>query len=403
MTAIREPYPTTTGLRLHLALELSWGLWKLAFTIGHGQPPRLRTIAARNLEGLLHEIARAKHRFGLPPDAPVVSCYEAGRDGFWLHRWLTAQGIDNAIVDSSSIEVNRRRRRAKSDRLDAAKLVTMLLRFHAGEHKVWSVVRVPDVAAEARRQLHRELIAVQDERTEHVNRIKALLASQGIALASVTATFLDDLAARRCWDGSTLPDDLQQRLRREFVRWQLTDQQVRDLETERKRRIRQGDTPPFEPIRRLLELSGVGLSGAWLLVHELFGWRHFHNRRQVGAIVGLTPTPFQSGNSRREQGISKAGNVPVRRMMVELAWGWLRWQPQSALSGWYERRFAHHGARARKVGIVALARKLLVALWRYLDRGEIPAGARLVSWKVKVNREAGTISHRRRAAAVAVA
>ena len=403
MPAIREAYPTTTGIRLHLALELSWGQWKLAFTIGHGQPPRLRTIAARDLDGLLHEVVRAKHRFGLPPDAPVVSCYEAGRDGFWLHRWLTAQGIDNAIVDSSSIEVNRRRRRAKSDRLDAAKLVTMLLRFHAGEHKVWSVVRVPDVAAEARRQLHRELIAVQDERTEHVNRIKALLASQGIALASVTATFLDDLAARRCWDGSALPDDLRQRLRREFVRWQLTDQQVRDLETERKRRIRQGDTPPFEPIRRLLELSGVGLSGAWLLVHELFGWRHFHNRRQVGAIVGLTPTPFQSGNSRREQGISKAGNVPVRRMMVELAWGWLRWQPESALSGWYERRFAHNGARARKVGIVALARKLLVALWRYLDRGEVPAGARLVSWKVKVNREAGTISHRRRAAAVAVA
>ena len=123
----------------------------------------------------------------------------------------------------------------------------------------------------------------------------------------------------------------------------------------------------------------------------------------MGAIVGLTPTPFQSGNSRREQGISKAGNVPVRRMMVELAWGWLRWQPESALSGWYERRFAHNGARARKVGIVALARKLLVALWRYLERGEIPAGARLVSWKVKVNREAGKISNRRRAAAVAVA
>jgi transposase len=135
----------------------------------------------------------------------------------------------------------------------------------------------------------------------------------------------------------------------------------------------------------------------------LFGWRRFRNRRQVGAIVGLTPTPFQSGDSRREQGISKAGNVPVRRMMVELAWGWLRWQPDSALSRWYERRFAYHGARARKVGIVALARKLLVALWRYLDQGEIPAGARLVSWKAKVNREAGKIATRGRKAAAAVA
>jgi transposase len=403
MTTIRDQQVTTITVRLHLALELSWNQWKLAFTIGHGQPPRLRTVAARDLTGVLHEIAKAKHRFGLPENAPVVCCYEAGRDGFWLHRWLTAHGIDNFIVDSASIEVNRRRRRAKTDRLDAVKLVTLLLRFHAGETKVWSVVRVPNVAEEGRRQLHRELISVQDERTEHVNRIKALLASQGIALASVTSTFLDDLAALRCWDGSTLPDDLHQRLRREFARWQLADQQVKDLETERKRRIRQADTPQVEPIRRLLELSGVGLSGAWLLVHELFGWRRFQNRRQVGAIVGLTPTPHQSGDSRREQGISKAGNVPVRRMMVELAWGWLRWQPHSALSGWYERRFAHNGARARKVGIVALARKLLVALWRYLDQGEIPAGARLVSWKAKVNREAGKISARGRAAVVAVA
>jgi transposase len=394
MTAIHECQTTTTAGRLHLALELSWSQWKLAFTIGHGQRPRLRTVAARDLPALLHEVVRAKARFGLPDDAPVVSCYEAGRDGFWLHRWLTSQGIDNAIVDSSSIEVNRRRRRAKSDRLDAAKLVTMLLRFHAGEHKVWSVVRVPDVAEEARRQLHRELIAVQDERTEHVNRIKALLASQGIALVSVTSAFLEALAALRCWDGSTLPDDLHQRLRREFARWQLADQQVKELEIERKRRIRSDDTPQVQPVRRLLELSGIGASGAWLLVHELFGWRRFNNRRQVGAIVGLTPTPFQSGDSRREQGISKAGNVPVRRMMVELAWGWLRWQPQSALSAWYERRFAPNGARARKVGIVALARKLLVALWRYLDQGETPAGARLVSWKAKVNREAGKIATR---------
>jgi transposase len=401
MTAIRKPQTTTANVRLHLALELSWNQWKLAFTIGHGQPPRLRTVAARDMTALLHEVARAKHRFGLPDDTPVVSCYEAGRDGFWLHRWLIAQGIDNAVVDSSSIEVNRRQRRAKSDRLDAAKLVAMLLRFHAGEHKVWSVVRVPDVAEEARRQLHRELMAVQDERTEHVNRIKALLASQGIALASVTSAFLDDLAALRCWDGSTLPEDLHERLRREFARWQLADQQIKDLETQRKRRIRQDDTPQVAPVRRLLELSGIGASGAWLLVHELFGWRRFQNRRQVGAIVGLTPTPFQSGDSRREQGISKAGNVPVRRMMVELAWGWLRWQPQSALSDWYQRRFAHQGARARKVGIVALARKLLVALWRYLDQGEIPAGARLVSWKAKVNREAGKISTRGRASAMA--
>lgn len=163
MTATHDPQTTTSSPRLHLAFELSWNQWKRAFTIGHGQPPRLRAIAARDLAALLREIAKAKRRFGLPEDAPVVSCYEAGRDGFWLHRWLSEQGVANVIVDSASIEVNRRKWRAKSDRLDAGKLVSMLLRYHAGERRVWSVVRVPGPADEDRRQLHRELIAVRPQ------------------------------------------------------------------------------------------------------------------------------------------------------------------------------------------------------------------------------------------------
>jgi transposase len=388
MTAIHEVNGIKIGVRLHLALELSWSQWKLAFTIGHGQPARLRTIGARDLPTLLKEIAKAKRRFGLPEDAGVVSCYEAGRDGFWLHRWLLSQGIANDVVDSASIEVNRRKRRAKSDRLDAVKLVSMLLRYHAGETKVWSVVKVPTVTDEDARQLHRELMEVQDERTEHVNRIKAFLAGQGIALAQVTAKFPEELTKLRRWDGSELGADLQQRLLREFARWQLADRQVKDLENERKKRIRVETTPHVDKIRSLLDLAGVGLTGSWLLVYELFGWRTFKNRRQVGAIVGLTPTPFDSGQSSREQGISKAGNKQVRRLMVELAWAWLRWQPDSELSRWYERRFAPHGKRARKVGIVALARKLLIALWRYLDQGEIPAGARLTSWRKKLSAKA---------------
>jgi transposase len=388
MTATRDLQSSTNGPRLHLAFELSWCQWKLAFTIGHGQPARLRTIGARDLPGLLKEIHKAKRRFGLSDDAAVVSCYEAGRDGFWLHRWLTSEGIANVIVDSASIEVNRRRRRAKSDRLDAAKLVSMLVRYHAGETKVWSVVRVPQPADEDRRHLHRELIAVQDERTEHTNRIKAFLAGQGIALAQVTARFPEQLEQLRCWDGSLLAADLRSRLLREFARWQLADAQVKELENQRKQRIRKGDTPQVEKVRGLLNLAGIGLSGSWLLVYELFGWRHFANRRQVGAIVGLTPTPYQSGDDHREQGISKAGSKVLRRMMVELAWGWLRWQPDSELSRWYERRFAYHGKRARKVGVVALARKLLIALWRYVEQGEVPAGARLASWRAKVNAKA---------------
>jgi transposase len=244
---------------------------------------------------------------------------------------------------------------------------------------------VPEAADEDRRHLHRELIAVQDERTEHVNRIKGFLAGQGIALTAVTAMFPEELKKLRCWDGSELGADLRQRLLREFARWQLADAQVKELENERKQRIRRDDTPQVAKVRGLLDLAGIGLSGSWLLVYELFAWRQFANRRQVGAIVGLTPTPYQSGAEHREQGISKAGSKVLRRMMVELAWGWLRWQPNSELSRWYERRFAQHGKRARKVGIVAVARKLLIALWKYVEQGEVPAGARLTDWRAKVN------------------
>lgn len=368
---------------LYLAFDLGWSEWKLAFTTGHGQPPRLRTIRARDVERLVVEIKRAKERLGLPATANVKSCYEAGRDGFWLHRWLSAQGIDNCVVDSASIEVNRRARRAKSDRLDAGKLATMLLRYHAGESKVWSVCRVPEVEVEDRRRLHRELQELKDERTRHVNRLKGLLANQGIALAKVDRSFVQFLEEARLWDGSGLGSDLKSQLRREYERWQFVDRQVRDLENERAKRIRRDDTPQVEQVRRLLQLMGVGLNGAWLLVYELFAWREIKNRKELGSIVGLTPTAYQSGSSSREQGISKAGNRRIRRMLVELAWCWLRWQPSSVLTEWYLRRFGV-GARARKVGIVALARKLLIALWRWLEHGEVPEGAVLCDWRPKV-------------------
>jgi transposase len=384
MTATRTDHLTTSPVRLHLAFELGWSEWKLAFTVGHGQAPRLRTIRARDLDAVLREIARAKERFGLPEEAAVVACYEAGRDGFWLHRWLITQGIANVVVDSASIEVNRRARRAKSDRLDAAKLAAMLLRYHAGESKVWSVCRIPSAADEDLRRLHRELIELKDERTRHVNRLKGLLANHGVALVKVEAAFPDWLDRVRLWDGTEVPAELKGQLLREFARWQFADRQIKDLENERRKRIRRDATPHVEQVRLLLALKGIGLSGAWLLVYELFGWRRIGNRKQLGSLVGLTPTPYQSGSSSREQGISKAGNRRLRRILVELAWGWLRWQPDSGLSQWYERRFGV-GRRARKVGIVALARKLLIALWRLVEKGEVPDGAALVPWRPKVN------------------
>jgi transposase len=386
MTTIRTNDVTTPTTRLHLAFELGWSEWKLAFTIGHGQAPRLRTIAARDLEALTRELAKAKERFHLPADAPVVSCFEAGRDGFWLHRYLSANGVNNLVVDSASIEVNRRQRRAKTDRLDAGKLVTMLLRYHAGECKVWSVVRVPSVADEDHRQLHREMQELKAERTQHVNRIKGLLASHGIAAPPVNAKFLEALPTLRQWDGSGLAEDSQRRLVREYERWQFVDRQIKDLENDRCRRIRRDETPHVAKVRQLLQLAGVGLNGAWLLVFEVFGWRKISNRKQVGALAGMTPTPSQSGDGFREQGISKAGNRRLRTMMVELAWCWLRYQPASELSQWYARRFMLGGTRARKVGIVALARKLSVAFWRYLEQGEVPKGAKLVEWGPKAHK-----------------
>jgi transposase len=385
MSATHTTQSTATAAPvLYLALELSWNSWKLAFTVGLGQKPRLRTIRARDTAALLLEIQKAKLRFGLGDDTPVVSCYEAGRDGFWLHRFLVHHGINNQVVDSASIEVNRRKRRAKSDSLDATKLVQMLIRWHNGERSVWSIVHVPTVADEDRRQRHRELIELKAERTEHVNRIKGLLAALGLGIV-VNAQLPQRLEELRQWDGAPLPQAVRERILREFERWQQVHAQIRALESSQRRAVRDDEEPQVEQVRHLLKLRGVGVVGAWILVREVFGWRQIKNRRELASLVGLTPTPYGSGDSQQEQGISKAGNRRVRWLLIELAWGWLHHQPQSELSQWYQRRFGSGNARARKVGIVALARKLLIALWKYVERGEVPKGAVLVNWEQKLN------------------
>jgi transposase len=366
---------------LYLAFELGWNEWKLAFGTGPADSPRLRSIGGRNTQALLQEIAKAKKRFGVPDDAPVHSCYEAGRDGFWLHRFLESQGIDNQVVDSSSIEVKRHGRRRKTDRLDAGKLLSMLIRWQQGERNVWSVVQVPSVADEDRRQLHRDLLELKAERTQHSNRIKGLLAGCGLATPTIDGEFLEMMAQLRTWDGQPVPAELEQRLRREYERWQLVDRQIRDLDKERARKIRTSKDGTIAKVRHLLQLRGIGANSAWLFVMEFFGWRRIRNRKQLAALAGLTPTPYQSGDSECEQGISKAGNRRLRTMAVEIAWCWLHYQPASALSQWYEKRFAKGSSRQRRIGIVALARKLLVALWRFLETGEVPAGAEVVTWK----------------------
>jgi transposase len=375
---------TTTSGTLYIALELSWDKWLMACATQVAEKPRYRGLPARDLGKLREEIAKAKQRFGLPADAPVCTCFEAGRDGFWLHRALTSLGITNVVVDSGAIEVNRRRKHVKSDPVDAAKLLNLLCRYHGGERKVWSVVNVPTVADEDRRQLHRGLKDLQCQQTECSNRIKGLLASQGLE-APVDAEFRTTLEGLRDWAGEPVPAGLRERVLQEFAVWEALHRQVRDAANAQERQLREGTEPYLEKVRRLLGLKAVGVRSAWILVTELFAWRQIQNGKELGALVGLTPTPYDSGKSEREQGISKAGNKHVRGLIVELAWLWLRWQPGSALSQWYRRRFGAGNKRARKVGIVALARKLLIALWRYVDHGELPQGATQKDWRLRVD------------------
>src|SRR5215831_17921993 len=386
-----------TTRTLYSALELGQDKWLLACATQAAEKPRFRPLPARNLDRLADEIAKAKARFQLPPDAPVRTCYEAGRDGFWLHRALTSRGIDNVVVDSSSIEVDRRSKRVKTDPVDAGKLLNLLCRYHGGERKVWSVVQVPTVADEDRRQLHRGLKDLQRQQTECSNHIKGLLASCGLE-AAVAADFRTTLAELRDWAGQPVPAQLQQRLLQEFAVWETLHRQVRDAANEQERRLREGQEPYLDQVRRLMGLKAVGVRSAWILVMELFAWRGIRNGKELGSLVGLTPTPYHSGKSEREQGISKAGNKHVRSVLVELAWLWLRWQPESELSQWYQRRFGPGNKRARKVGIVALARKVLIALWRYVERGELPAGAEEKDWRLRVDSTA-----RRHAKAAAAA
>jgi transposase len=375
---------TAVARTLYLAVELGQRSWTLGFTIGVGQRPRRRTIPTRDLARLGSELARAKQRFGLDPETPVVSCYEAGPDGFWLHRALTARGIRNVVVDASSIEVNRRARRAKADALDVEKLVEMLVRYVAGERRVWHVVHVPTVAEEDRRHLERERATRVQERTRLLNRIRGLLATHGVVLP-LKGEVIAALARVRLWDGTPLPSGLQARLEREWQRVERVTAELRALTQERQQLLRQGPRDPRDAVevrthqqaRALSGLRGIGPVLAWNLATELFAWRQFRNRRELGAVLGLVPTPYQSGERRHEQGISRSGNARLRGLAVELAWLWLRHQPLSALSQWYTQRFARGGPRLRRIGIVALARKVVIALWRYVEQGLLPAGALL--------------------------
>ena len=378
MTTTRTSESTSLALSLGpvllLAFELGDRTWKLGFATGLGQRPRIRQVPAGAIDQVREEIIRAKRRLTLPADTPVVSCYEAGRDGFWLHRWLIAESVTNHVVDSSSIEVKRRARHAKTDNLDLGGLLNLLARYCAGDHRGWRVVRVPSAAEEDARQLHRTWETLQQDRTRLICRLRGLLMTQGLRLP-ITDAFLTQLETAQLWDGTPIAAGLKARLTRVWTQLALLNTQVTELERARAALPADVDTTTGRYVVRLPTLRGIGPVGAWVLATEIFGWRQIRNARQLGALVGLVPAPYQSGETARDQGITRTGNKHVRRLMVQLAWSWLRYQPTSALAAWYQQKFGGGSRRLRRIGIVALARKLLIAVWRYVEHGVIPDGA----------------------------
>jgi transposase len=361
---------TTAEHVLYMSFELGDRNWKL--TVGDGRKaPSRGTVGAGDKAAVLERIEKARKRFGLGPQAPVHTCYEAGRDGWWLHRWLGQMGIDNIVVDAASIELNRRARQAKTDRLDGDKLLAMLLRWHAGERRVWSVLREPTEQQEDERRLHRERERLQRERTAHTNRIGSLLVLHNLRVKHIGGR---EWAAWWETHREQVPPVLRVEIEHELARLELVKKQLRALEALQREQLKQGQHPH---VSQLIKLRCIGMRSAWTLAKEVFGWRHFANRRELAGCLGMTPTPYNSGTSQREQGISKSGNKRARALLVELAWMWLRLQPDSALTQWFNKRFAGASSRMRRVGIVAMARRLAIALWRFLEHGEIPPGASL--------------------------
>lgn len=363
---------------LYMALELSKSTWKVGFE--YQGKRRIKNVTGGEVGELRQALDEAMQKLGVPAEALVRCCYEAGRDGFWLHRLLEDWGVENVVVDPASIEVSRQARRTKTDRVDLLSLLSKLRQYHAGEFGVWKVVKVPSEQDEEGRLLHRELERLKKERTGHVLRIKALLFAQGVRVEQVGGKkWAGYLMGLTRYDGRALPADLMAQVRRESERLAMVQEQIQAIEKEQERRVREAAEVGgvMAMVQALRQLKGIGSVGAWVFVMEFFGWRQFKNGKEVGALAGLTGTPYASGQMQREQGISKAGNRRVRALAVEIAWLWLRYQPDSALSRWYAERFAGTSKRHKRVGIVAVARKLLVVLWRYLQTGELPTGARL--------------------------
>jgi transposase len=384
-TAVAPTAVAGEVVRIFLALELSRSSWLVASHTPAADKISRHKLAAGDIDGLLALIERLRTRVEQKTGQPVqvISCYEAGYDGFWLDRKLKAEGVINYVMDPASIQVDRRARRVKTDAVDADALLRALMAFCRGEKKVCSMVRVPTRDEEDAKRLSREREQLIKERVRHVNRIKGLCATQGIYdYQPLKANRVERLDELRTGDGNPLPDRLKNEIRRQLERLKLLLELIGTVEAERDAVVK-ADKPASEAdrrIRALAKLKGIGPEIATVLYNEVF-YRQFANRRDVAAYVGLTPSLFASGDLRHDQGISKAGNPRARATMVELAWLWVRHQSGSDLTGWFLTRVSGIKGRIKRIAIVALARKVLVALWRYLETGLVPTGAMLKAEK----------------------
>ena len=362
---------------IFVALELSRKGWLVAI----GRPSRATAshhrIRSGDLPSLLDLLERVRASEGELVGQPcrILSVYEAGYDGFWLHRRLVTAGIESQVLDPSSLRIDRRARRAKTDRLDVESLLRALIQWRQGDRHACRLVRVPSIADEDAKRLHRERRELIRERIRHVNRIKGLLVTHGIYdFEPLTPAAEQELLCLRTAEGHQLPGGMMRALQRELERLVLVVRQISAAEAERQERLATSNNPVGATMRQLAQLRAIGPEIATVLTTEVF-YRKFNNRREVAAYSGLTPSPFASGNVQRDQGISKAGNAIARTTMIELAWLWLRHQPQSVLANWFRAKVGTNRGRIRRIAVVALARKLLIALWRYVTTGAVPPGA----------------------------
>jgi transposase len=378
---------------LFVALELSKSIWLIASSAPGSDKVSKYRVTAADGAALLGLLARLKSRAERYCGGPVqiASIYEAGLDGFWVHRLLEANGVESHVVDAASIAVDRRSRRVKTDRIDVEKLLRTLMSWARGERRICSMVRPPSPIEEDERRVTRERVTLVTERTRHVSRIKGLLATQGLFdFEPIHKDRRGRLAELRRWDGQPLPPRLETELVRALDRLEMVMSQLAELEAERDEALqaRQGpigdmtNGPTVETASvgetgsQLLRLRAIGPEIASVLSLEAF-YRRFNNRREVAAYSGLVPSPWKSGGIDVERGISKAGNARLRCTMIQRAWLWLRHQPGSALSRWFHDRVGDKRGKIRRIAIVAVARKLLVALWRYVTQGVVPEGAEL--------------------------